>query len=285
MRLIPRVAWRLKSRMIVLAILVAGCNRSVAPADRVAEMNGEPIPYTDFEDFLVRNSVDGAGVLGSDVLSSLLDQFLDERLLCRLAEDRLGLLQITDGRAAVAALIPQEPVSPDRRAVTAYYRENRARFDLPERILMRQLLFTDRETAERTRSLWAAGALYQKVIDEIAAHPTAHVGEEGEFARASLPPAFADVLFDLDDGGVSEVLAADYGFHVFQVVRHLPAGLAPLSEVAAEIGAELASRQRQESLERLVEEARERYNVRVFERNVPFNYEGEFDSNLDNESR
>ena len=271
--------------MTALVFLVAGCNRMVAPADRVAEMNGEPIPYADFEDFLVRNSVDGAGVLGSDVLSSLLDQFLDERLLCRLAEDRLGLTQITDGRTAAAALIPQAPVALDHLALAAFYRENRARFDLPERILMRQLLFTDREIAERTRSQWAAGASYQEIIDGVAPYPTAHAGEEGEFTRASLPPAFADVLFDLDDGGVSEVLEADYGFHVFQVVRHFPAGLAPLSEVAEEIGAELASRQQQEHLERLVGEARERYNVRVFERNVPFNYEGEYDSNLNNENR
>lgn len=270
--------------MIALVYLVSGCSRTVAPADRVAELNGEPIAYTDFEEFLVRNSVDGAGVLGSDVLSSLLDQFLDERLLCRLAEDQLGLTEVADGRAAAAALITQEPEAADPLALSTFYRENRAKFDLPERILIRQLLFTDREMAERTRSQWAAGASYQEIIDSIAPDPNAHAGEQGEFTRASLPPAFADALFDLDDGGVSEVMEADYGFHVFQVVRHLPAGLAPLSEVAEEIGAELAGRQQQEHLKRLVGEARERYNVRVFERNVPFNYEGEYDSSLDHEN-
>ena len=276
---------RLAAVLISMVFVAAGCDRSVAPPDRVAELNGEPIPYTAFEDFLVRNAVDGAGVLGSDVLSSLLDQFLDERLLCRLAEDRLGESEITDCRVAITTLLPEAPDSPDNRALTAYYRRNRARFDLPERVLLRQLLFTDREIAERTRNRWASGTPYPQVIAEIVGHSAAHVGEEGEFARDALPPAFADILFDLEAGEVSDVLAADYGLHVFQVVRHLPAGLAPLSEVAEEIGAELANRQWQQDLERLVGEARERYNVRVFERNVPFNYQGQFDSNLDNESR
>jgi hypothetical protein len=271
-------------RLSVLMIgLVLGCDRSVAPADRVAEVNGEPIPYAAFEEFLARNSVSGLGVLGSDVLSSLLDQFLDERLLCRLAADRLGEVDVRDARSAAEALLGETVVQPDMGTVTAYYRRNRASFDLPERVYLRQLLFTERSVAERIRQRWASGAQYADILDEVAAVETAHAGEEGVFARTELPPAFADLLFGLADGTVSEVLPADYGLHVFQVVRHHPAGIAPIAEVADEINDVLIDQRRQEALAQLVAEARERYNVRVFERNVPFNYQGEFDSNIDDE--
>lgn len=270
--------------VLALSVCTLACDRTIAPADRVAEIDEEPIPYAAFEDFLARNSVDGAGVLGSDVLSSLLDQFLDERLLCQLASDRLGLSEIADGRAAASALLPENLGKPDDRAVTAHYLQHRARFDLPARIYLRQLLFTERELAERTRAQWAAGTPYQDVVAGIADNPAAHAGEEGEFAREDLPPPFADHLFAFDEGTVSEVLAADYGLHVFQVVRHLPAGEAALSEVAPLIREELVAQERQRAMTRLVEEARGRYNVRVFERNVPFNYQGVFDSNLEHET-
>jgi parvulin-like peptidyl-prolyl isomerase len=277
------VAQGLAGLSVLLIGLVLGCHQSVAPADRVAEVNGEPIPYAAFEEFLRRNSVSGLGVLGSDVLSSLLDQFLDEQLLSRLASDRLGGLDVRDPRAAAEALLDQTVAQPDMGKVTAYYQRNRASFDLPERIYLRQLLFADREEAERIRQRWASGAQYAEILDEVAAVETAHAGEEGWFARSELPPAFADLLFALADGTVSEVLPADYGLHVFQVVQHNPAGIAPLAEVADDIYDVLVDQRRQEALGQLVAEARGRYNVRVFERNVPFNYLGVFDSNRDDE--
>ena len=173
---------------------------------------------------------------------------------------------------------------PDQGAVALHYRQNQARFEYPQRVHLRQLLFANRDQAERIREQWVGGAAYEEIVAVADSLDTAHVGEEGVFGRADLPPAFVDLLFGLAEGEVSEVMVADYGVHVFQVVQHLPAGIAPLSEVASEIRAELVDRNRQRALAQLVDEARERYNVRVFERNVPFNYQGEFDSNVQNES-
>ena len=177
------VAQGLAGLSVLLIGLVLGCNQSVAPADRVAEVNGEPIAYAAFEEFLGHNSVSGLGVLGSDVLSSLLDQFLDERLLCRLAAERSGGVEVRDARAAAEALLGKTVEPPDMKTVTAYYQRNRASFDLPERIYLRQLLFTDRSVAERIRQRWASGSRYAEILDEVAAVETAHAGEEGVFAR------------------------------------------------------------------------------------------------------
>lgn len=269
---------------LAISLLVGACGSSVAPPDRVAELDGEALSYSAFEAFLERNAVDGAGVLGSDVLSSLLDQFLDEELLARLAVDRLGAPEGIDPRSAADALVEADSEAPDDASVASYYRRNLPRFDRPERVHLRQLLFTDQGTADRIRSLWVEGAPYRSVVEELANDPTAHVGEEGEFARSGLPPVFAEAIFALQDGAVSEVLPADYGFHVFQVVRHLGAGVAPLEEVFATLAEELATRQHQEVLRQLAADARQRYNVRVFKRNLPFNYRGRYGSNTTHES-
>jgi len=169
-------------------------------------------------------------------------------------------------------------------AVANYYRQNETRFDLPERVYLRQLLFADQATAERARELWSGGAPYKSVVEGVVDAPSAHVGEEGEFSREQLPPVFADVLFALEDGEVSPVMPVDYGFHLFQVVRHLAAGVAPLATVAEDIRQDLVTRKREEFLLQLAAEARERYNVRVFERNLPFNYHGKYESNGSHEN-
>ncbi len=51
-------------------------------------------------------------------------------------------------------------------------------------------------------------------------------------APATCRPAFADVIFALGEGEASRVIPADYGFHIFQVVRRLPAAVAPLDRGA-----------------------------------------------------
>jgi len=270
--------------LVVLSLLISACGSSVPQPDQVAELDGEAISYVAFEEFLQRNSVAGAGVLGSDILSSLLDRFLDEQLLARLAVDRLGLAEGIDASTAAQALLAADGWTIDEAAVASYYRQNLSRFDFPERVHLRQLLFADRVTAERIRELWSQGVPYRAIAEELASAPATHVGEEGEFSRQELPPAFAEILFVLADGEVSDVMPVDYGFHVFQVVRHLGPGVVPLEEVSESIAEDLVTRQREEFLVQLAAEARERYNVRVFQRNLPFNYLGRYESNNTHEN-
>jgi len=191
--------------LAVITFLSAACSPVVPPPDRVAEIDGRALSYGEFEEFLQHNSVAGTGVLASDVLSSLFDQFLDERLLACFAVDQLGLAEEIDSVSAAEALLEAQDEGVDEAAVANYYRQNETRFDLPERVYLRQLLFADQATAERARELWSGGAPYKSVVEGVVDAPSAHVGEEGEFSREQLPPVFADVLFALEDGEVSPV--------------------------------------------------------------------------------
>ena len=60
--------------------------------------------------------------------------------------------------------------------------------------------------------------------------------------------------------------------------------MVPLGEVMSTLETEVAERRREEILRELVAEARERYNVRVFERNLPFNYAGRYGSGSTDEN-
>lgn len=264
--------------VILALLLIPGCHRGPPPPHAVARIDGEQLTHAEFERFLQRNAVDDVPALEGAVLSTLLDQFVDERLLLRLGRDQLGLGEHVQPREAVSSLLASSSTEPRDEQVLDWYRANREAYRRPERVRLHQVLVTDRATAERLREDWATGANFSEVRRRWEASPAVHIGQEGEFSRTDLPPGVADVVFALAEGAVSEVLSADYGFHVLQVVRRFPAGVAELPEVESALRAELREQARAQALARLVEQARERYNVRVFERNLPFDYGGTYSS-------
>ena len=271
-------------------LVVAGCRREPPPApDVVARVGGEEVRYSRFEDYLARSLGDPDAVLASDVLSELFDQFLDERLLARLAADR-GLTHAVaadasglatesrQARRAVDALLAAPAGGePGAAEVAAYYGAHRGEFTHPERVRLRQILVEDRATAERARAEIVAGADFEQVARRLSQEPNAaHGGYQGVLSRADLPPTYADIIFALAPGEVSRVVPADYGFHLFQVLERLPEEVAPLAQVSPEIRDELRRAGADRRMTALVEEGRNRYNVEVYGRNLPFDYEGRY---------
>jgi parvulin-like peptidyl-prolyl isomerase len=265
----------------LVALLAAACGGeppAPPPADRVALVGEEEITYADFEDYLEQQLGEPGRGLASDVLARLFDQFLEERLLTRLAVDR-GLVPAGSGRRVALDRLLAEggPAEPEAAEIEAYYDAHLAEFRRPERVRLRQLLLPDRAETEAARKALVAGGDFEEVARRFsgdAAEPFA--GPQGELAREDLPPPFAEIIFRLAPGQVSDVVEADYGFHVFQVIERLPAQVVPLATAAAEIRGRLLRERADAHLAALAAEARSRYDVRVFERNLPFNYQGDF---------
>lgn len=275
---------------LLLLLLAAACQRSEpAPPDVVARIDGEEIRYAQIERYVERTAGDGESVLVSDVLSQLFDQYMDEELLVRLAADR-GLVQrgldatTASRRRAIDALLAAElEEGPDEREVAAYYESHRGEFTRPERVRLRQILTEDRATAERALRELAGGADFAGLARTLSSGPgAASGGYQGELSRADLPPAFADVIFSLRPGEVSELIPADYGFHIFQVVARSPAGVIPFAEARPEIEERLRQERADRLLADLVGEARRRYNVEVHARNLPFEYRGSYERDAKN---
>lgn len=294
---------------LALALTLAACDGEPPPPspEVVAEIAGDEVRYGEFKRYL-EAALGGPGdSLGSDVLSQLLDQFLEERLLALLAADR-GLLpeDVVEPRpggtgrhlrrAAVDALLADAEAA--EGAVTAaeverWYRDHTDRFERPPRVRLRQILTEDRETAEGALAEILAGTDFGTVVQRLAEAasdgdpgavapavapsvvPSGVVGGSlGELSRDDLPPAFADVILELEPGEVSRVVEAEYGFHLFQVTEKLPAETVPLAEAREEVEREVRRERADRLLAALVEEARQRYDVAVWERNLPFNYRG-----------
>ncbi|HEY4575492.1 MAG TPA: peptidylprolyl isomerase [Thermoanaerobaculia bacterium] len=268
--------------MIALGVLLAACQRAAPPPpDAVARIGNAEVRYAEFERYVAQTVGEPGGVLGSDVLSELFDQFLDERLLERLAADR-GLLRASatpgQGRQAIDALLEKNlRQEPGEAEIARYYQAHRQDFARPERVRLRQILTADRKAAEEARRQIAAGIPFEEVSRRLSRGPRADGGGfQGELARGDLPPSFADLIFALKPGEVSPVVPAEYGFHLFQVTEREPAEVVPLAAARGEILGKLRRQRADQLLGSLVQEARSHYNVKVYERNLPFAYQGSY---------
>ena len=279
--------WRLARRALApalaggagLALSLAACGgepTSAMSADVVARLGPEEVRYPQFEAYVAATVGDADEMLPSGVLTRLFDRFLDEELLVRLAVERGAAAPGAGRRQALDALLARElGPGPSEPEVASYYRGNRASFARPERVRLRQILVEDREAAEQARAELAAGADFAAVARRVSRDPSAGAGGlQGELSRADLPKAFAEVIFALAPGEVSRVIEADYGYHLFQVTERLPAEVVPLAQARDEIARQLQRERADRLLASLVGEARDRYDVEVYARNLPFDYEG-----------
>lgn len=263
---------------LALVLFFLACGRQLPPPDVVARIGGdEVVRAAEFEAYLRSSAGEDTSELSNEVLSSLFEQCLDERMLRRLAVDRGAVGAEAGAREAVAALLrlaaaAAGPIS--ERELADYHAAHGSDFARPERLRLRQILTTDRESAEKARAEILAGAKFSAVARRLSRDASAKRGGfQGELGRDDLPPAFAGVLFALPAGEISPVLTAPYGHHVFQVIAHLPARQLGLDEAAPEIRAALERDRGDRALAALVGEAQRRYTLEVYARNLPFRYQ------------
>jgi peptidyl-prolyl cis-trans isomerase D len=67
----------------------------------------------------------------------------------------------------------------------------------------------------------------------------ANGGDLGWFGRGAMVKPFEDAVFSLKEGGVSDVVKSDFGFHIIRLTGIQPERARPLEEVKGEIAAEI----------------------------------------------
>ena len=263
----------------IAAGLVLACRtEETLPIDVVAQVGARAIHTSDLDTYLRRQVGQGAAGLDSIVLSRLLDRRIEEELLWLMARDR-GWIGPDEGRedALTALAVEAEALEVSPEAVARVYADDPGSFRRPERTRLRHLMTREREAAEEARQRIASGEGFPAVARELSDAPSASWGgEQASLGPDELAPPFREAVLPLAPGEVSPVVATADGFHLFLVEGREEARPLTLEEAAPEIVDRL-HRARAEALERsLVEEARGRYNVVVYRRNLPFQYQGRF---------
>jgi parvulin-like peptidyl-prolyl isomerase len=205
----------------------------------------------------------------TDTLASLhtsLDQLRAQR--------RLSLEVAHYVRAAIAPTVSVTDLE-----IQAYYRDNPERFQEPETAVASHILILTRPDSS-AEELTAAHAKAAAILDDLRKgadfeelartrsqdpRTAARGGRLDVFPRGQMDPEFEAAAFALEAGDLSEVVQTSLGFHVIKMHERHTGQTATLEETRSAIRDLLTERAQQEKLSAMIEQAKARATIQVFD--------------------
>ena len=159
-------------------------------------------------------------------------------------DDRPGAFVAPEYRKLVVlSVVPVNLIKPDAVSdadVKARYDEMKdARFIVPEKRTVQQLVFADAKAAAAAKAKLAGGETFDQLVKD--AGKSAPDVDLGTVAKSELhEQAVADAAFALPDGGTSTPVATQFGSVLVHVAGILPMRQQPLADVSAQLKDEMA---------------------------------------------
>ena len=213
----------------------------------ILSLDDEEVRRSEFDRYLATVQARSEAPLDPAVRKSLLDAFLERRVLV-LEARRQGLLgpaaSPEQEAEAVQKLLAREAlagVEVTDAEVERYYREHLSEFTKPETVTLRQILVpTANEARDVRRRLQRDLKGFALLAQTVSRGPEASAGGVmGAFARGELPPELENAAFALAPGQTSDVVQTPLGYHVLRVDARDEGGQATLEECRAALRARL----------------------------------------------
>ncbi len=161
--------------------------------------------------------------------------------------------------------------------ILEFYRENKARFKVPESVRVRHILVKKTEgddekakaekraKAEDLRKQLVSGADFAAVASKHSDCPSKESGGDlGVFTRGQMVKPFEDAAFSQQKDAIGPVVESEFGYHVIQVLeRNNPKTLELDARLKAMISSFLEQKRREEAFAGLVARLRAKANIVV----------------------
>lgn len=263
---------------LALALTVScGGNENVLA--RVGEQRLEIAPFQTYVDEVTGEAWQA---VSARVSSGLLDQYLDRQVVLESARRR-DIDLTTDfssmGPSEVQWLLDElcGPAPETLMVEIASEVGRRAELTRPAKAHVRQLLVDSHEEGLAARQRLLAGEDFVEVSRQSSRAPNAAEGGElGFFDQGSLPPEIDEVIFSLAPGAFSEPVQGPSGYHVFQVLEVVPAGLPDLAEVEAIVRMEVAQKRLREHTQNCIRQLALEIGVEIVGKHLWFPYTGRY---------
>lgn len=290
--------------LVVFATL-ACVSREVPRSERVVvDIGGRAITVGEFDRFVESSVNQDEPFLAGDVMEALFEQFIEEQLLLKAAdeagvradpravarrletfEDAQATGSELSSNSAMASVLERQvrieklveaqvldDLEVSDAEVEAHFEANRALYERPETVSISQILVEEREQAEELRAqLRSEPDRFAELAEEHSIGPEADRGGLlGSFARGELPPSFEEAVFSLREGRLSDVIATDFGFHIFQLHEKTEGAPLSLDDVRDTIRVDLLRKKSEAELARYLEELKQTYPVTVHREHLSF---------------
>ncbi|MEO8586606.1 MAG: peptidylprolyl isomerase [Acidobacteriota bacterium] len=249
----------------------------MARPETIAMAGDQPVTLDAFMAWVKTATSENPKNVSPRVLSSLLDQYLDEVLLARVVEAAEPKVSGTTAREKRRAFL-NRVAGLETLQETDFRREYDAhpeRYKRPTLARVSQLFFRAREDADAAVKRLAEGASWEDVSRASSAAPNAASGGSlGLLGRADLPREFEKAVWSLPAGRTSAVLATPHGFHVFRVDERIDARDVAFEEALPGLRIAVAEDRSARAVEEAIAVAHRRFPALVVEDHLPFPYVG-----------
>ncbi len=153
------------------------------------------------------------------------------------------------------------------------YEENKDSYKTRARVKAKHIQFSTREAAEVARKRLLAGEDFDTLARELSEDKATarnggelgYIYEDGYIRGIGKDGGFERTAFELDVGGISEVVKTKKGYHVITITEKDESRQKTLDEVRSQIRNKLMRDAKERAIEKAFERLKERYNVKVFE--------------------
>jgi parvulin-like peptidyl-prolyl isomerase len=232
-------AFRRFTQVAILALLPLGaCREGQAVDPVILSLDDQVVRQSEFAKHVKALEAQGGERLSPTVFPSILDTFLEERVLVLESRAR-GLVKAgaspAEEQEAVQKMLSVgvlQGIDVRRADVVAYYESHPAEFESGETVTLRQILVpTETEARDVRRRLQKDLKSFEALARARSKAPEASAGGlMGKFSRGQLPPDLEAAAFALPDGGMSDVLHTSLGYHILRVDSRTDARRASLDE-------------------------------------------------------
>jgi peptidyl-prolyl cis-trans isomerase C len=252
-------------------VLLAACNKAAtpaaeAPAERVATVNGKPVPKSEFDLYITNMSRQAGRDVSEEQKGEMLDQYIKMQLAAEEAEkagvekdakvrDQLALarLQVLL-EAGMQKYLDSHPVA-DSELRPEYDRQVAA---MPREYHARHILVDDQAVAEAITKELEKGADFAKLAAKRSKDSTSKSGGDlGWFTLDSMVKPFSDAVRTLAPGELTkQPVHSEFGWHVIKLEESRASNAPPFEEVKDRVKTIVQRKKLQTHLDELVKAAK-----------------------------
>jgi foldase protein PrsA len=146
--------------------------------------------------------------------------------------------------------------------IEAYYKENKAQFDVMESREVRHILVDTKQLADEIYAKLEAGGDFAKLAKQYSKDPgSKESGGKLTISRGQTVAPFDKTAFLLPTNEISRPVKTEFGFHLIQPVSEVkPAGTTPLKDVRAQIRQQLETQKKDEAVQEWATQVQEEFS-------------------------
>jgi parvulin-like peptidyl-prolyl isomerase len=276
--------------------------------ETILEVEGAAYSNSDFTKYLRSSVGDNLDTLTAAALSRLFDEFVEEKILLKRAQNEGTSLTDEEKGAYLAKLKStlrtekgEEPaldsdipaltenllvekylflflktIVAEDKEIADYYEQHKSEFLQPERVQVSQILLASEGQAsgvlDKVKN--ASEEEFRKVARAQSMGPEAAKGGlMGAFKAGQLPAELEKVIFSLKEGEISRVVESTYGYHIFRLDKKLEPHLLTAEEAAPSIRTKLLEQKSEQAVSAHLEMLRKTMEWKSYPENLVFPYQ------------